>query len=42
MPNKIDRLPAAVVDNSEDGKVCTDPRTDFYLATTLSQQITTI
>ena len=35
MPNKIDRLVTALVDNPEDGKLCTDPRTDFYLETTL-------
>ena len=38
MPNKIDRLLAAVVDNPEDSKVCTDPRTDFYLGTSLRHQ----
>lgn len=42
MPNKIDRLQTTVVDNPEDSKVCTDPRTDFYLGTTLSHQVTTI
>jgi hypothetical protein len=42
MPNKIDRLLTAIVDNSEDSKVRTDPRTDFYLGISLRHQVTTI
>ena len=42
MPNKIDRLQTAVVDNPEDSKVCADPRTNFYLGISLRHQVTTI
>ena len=42
MPNKIDRLQTTVVDNPEDSKVCTDPRTNFYFGISLRHQVTTI
>src|ERR1700733_6366662 len=42
VPNKVDRLTAAIIDDTENGEVCTEPRAKSYFRSTFSHHCSTI
>jgi hypothetical protein len=42
VPNKIDRLFAAIIDDAENGKIGTEPCANFNFGSTFCHQVTTV